>query len=196
MVHSILEQAVPTSSLRCWENSHPLCTKSRLQNNALCLMIVPTCTGRTISKAGGDSTGTGRKGWGLHVCHFPLDISLFSDYSWTVTLLPILRLTISVNTPGRIKLIIFATWKTSTAFSFSSCWDRVVRAHNVPAATAPYLQSHRTSVFRHMQMDQESSYHYQAVATMGFQLCPFWFSFNGILWQIGVLVFGIILLLY
>jgi hypothetical protein len=45
----------------------------------------------------------------------------------------------SVNTPGLIRLIIFATWKTSTAFSFSSCWDRVVRAHNIPAETAPYL---------------------------------------------------------
>lgn len=48
-------------------------------------------------------------------------------------------LTMSVNTPGLIRLIIFATWKTSTAFSFSSCWERVVRAHNIPAETAPYL---------------------------------------------------------
>lgn len=66
---------------------------------------------------------------------------------WTTTISPSSKLTMSVNTPGLIRLIIFATWKTSTAFSFSSCWDRVVRAHNVPAATAPYLQTQRIILF-------------------------------------------------
>jgi hypothetical protein len=51
----------------------------------------------------------------------------------------------SVNTPGLIRLIIFATWNTSTAFSFSSCWDKVVRAHNIPAETAPYLRRRKES---------------------------------------------------
>lgn len=56
-------------------------------------------------------------------------------------------LTMSVNTPGLIRLIIFATWKTSTAFSFSSCWDKVVRAHSIPAETAPYLEGNKRKTY-------------------------------------------------
>lgn len=55
-------------------------------------------------------------------------------------------LTISVKTPGRIRLIILATRWTSTVPSMSNCWDKVVRAHRVPADTVPTLgdtQTHR-----------------------------------------------------
>ena len=62
-------------------------------------------------------------------------------------------LTMSVNTPGLIRLIIFATWKTSTAFSFSSCWDRVVRAHSIPAETAPYLGEEKKNAISDLLRD-------------------------------------------
>lgn len=72
-----------------------------------------------------------------------LSVENFGDILYESIITQVLNvsklLTMSVNTPGLIRLIIFATWKTSTAFSFSSWWDRVVRAHNIPAETAPYL---------------------------------------------------------
>lgn len=48
-------------------------------------------------------------------------------------------LTMSVNTPGLMRLIILATWYTPTALSLSSCCDKVTRAQSMPAETAPNL---------------------------------------------------------
>ncbi len=50
-------------------------------------------------------------------------------------------LTISLKTPGLMRLVIRATWYTSTAPSSSSWLDRVVRAPNSPDVAPPNLHT-------------------------------------------------------
>lgn len=52
-----------------------------------------------------------------------------------------LILTMSVKTPGLMRLVMRAVWYTSTQFSSSSWSASVVTAQNIPAVEPPYLLS-------------------------------------------------------
>ncbi len=61
-------------------------------------------------------------------------------------------LTISLKTPGLMRLVIRATWYTSTAPSSSSWLDRVVRAPNSPDVAPPNLHTH-IHTYTHTQIN-------------------------------------------